>query len=196
MKSSHLERLIITFWHFICNSSFIYNWKWFNLSNIYIYKWHLFCRTTHYCSSQLITHCFHSYRTYLLIRKHDIISPSQTFEHLCNAAVSVKPLGVLIHCVSLHCSIVFVYWNFQPQALSVVLEVVCASVFLSVSLFVGVSPWSRFLQSCACGIVNRARLEPSSRSSPWVISPSTALTSEDECHSPLSFTSCHCALRD
>lgn len=34
------------------------------------------------------------------IRNHDIISPSQSFERLCNAAVSVKPLGILIHCFS------------------------------------------------------------------------------------------------
>lgn len=38
------------------------------------------------------------------IRNHDIISPSQSFEHLCNAAMSVKPLGILIQ-FSLHCSL-------------------------------------------------------------------------------------------
>lgn len=31
------------------------------------------------------------------IRNHDISSPSQSFEHLCNAAMSVKPLGILSH---------------------------------------------------------------------------------------------------
>lgn len=118
-----------------------------------------------------------------------MISPSQTFEHLCNAAVSVKPLGILIHCVSLHCSIGLLKRSTSGCICSPgSCLCVCLSLCFCLCWTLSVEPVSAEL----C-VWNSEQISVGAQLS---LSPSTTLTSEDECHSPLSFTSCHCALRD